>query len=326
MLRRCSHDRFYTRSWAMGWCALALLLTSAIGCKERREDASESSIVATSPSASEAATTTQTTTPEPTYQRAPLAWTVSKQGSARMTLLGTIHMGFDAPRRLPPAIWERFDEAPIFAMETDLDSAQADMLARAVLPEGEDLKEILGEQTWGKLDDRLDGTATQYVRLKPWLVMSMLMQQMLPAESASASMDMALLNKARDQKKQIVYLETPDFQLGVIERALTAEQLTELLDEYDEQREELKQMLAAYEQGDAETIERISFDDAPKEPEHYELLFYSRNEAWIGKLDEIASGTQDAFIAFGVGHMFGERGVLKLLEAKGYSVERVKVP
>lgn len=256
-------------------------------------------------------------------QQAPLLWEVtSKEGGKKVHLLGTIHIGFDAQKELPQEVWARLDASQLFVMETDLNAAQASMLASAALPEGESLEDKLGPEHWKKLDELLGGSASQFRGVKPWFMVSMLMLKMLPEGERSAPMDQVLHDYAQSKGKEVDYLESPGLQLGVLEKALTVEELKEMLSEFEQQRKDLSAMMEFYRLGDVDGIKSVSFKDSEEKTEMYEILFYKRNEAWIVKIEEYLK-RGDVFVAFGAGHLFGERGVLELLEQQGHTVKRM---
>jgi uncharacterized protein len=59
-----------------------------------------------------------------------------------------------------------------------------------------------------------------------------------------------------------------------------------------------------------------------RKPALAERLLYRRNEAWIERLERWL-GDGRMFVAAGTFHMFGDRGLVALLRARGYRVERV---
>lgn len=61
---------------------------------------------------------------------------------------------------------------------------------------------------------------------------------------------------------------------------------------------------------------------SPEFMEFGDVFLYNRNKAWIPKIENnIAS--KKCFIAVGAAHLFGEGGVIDLLEKKGYTVTAV---
>lgn len=246
-----------------------------------------------------------------------------KGDKGTLYMLGTIHMGVNPKTFFSEEVWSLFDASRSFVMETDLTNAQAAMFQRMAQPKGQTLEAQLGPAGWKALDKLLDDRAEQYNSVKPWVVVSLILLKMLPKDAdPTASMDQQLLDKARSQGKKLGYLEPPDFQLEILEKTMTADDLKEMVTDFEKQKKELDDMVTAYVKGDAETLERISFKELDKKPDRYELLFFKRNRAWIPELEVYLKQEGDTFAAFGAGHLFGDKGVLKLLEANGYKVER----
>ncbi len=136
-------------------------------------------------------------------------------------------------------------------------------------------------------------------------------------------MDKTLLDDAIAQKKKIGFLESAQFQLDVLKKTLTIEELQKMLKEFDEQKIELDTLLNAYVESDVKKLEELSFKDLESEKERYEILFFKRNEAWVPQIKKFAQEEGDVFVAVGAGHLFGPRGVLKLLEKEGLKATRV---
>lgn len=51
------------------------------------------------------------------------------------------------------------------------------------------------------------------------------------------------------------------------------------------------------------------------------ILFQDRHFIWISHIDQIACNDDDYLIVFGVSHMFGEDGILRMLKNKGYQIQ-----
>ena len=60
-------------------------------------------------------------------------------------------------------------------------------------------------------------------------------------------------------------------------------------------------------------------------PEFYEQILYARNDAWLPVI-EAQLDVGDAFIAVGFMHMLTDRGLVALLEARGYEVTLLERP
>ena len=69
-----------------------------------------------------------------------------------------------------------------------------------------------------------------------------------------------------------------------------------------------------------ELTEEKMGNDCDSTPEEEEALLYARNADWTEKIPAIIADTPTLFVV-GAAHLPGERGVLKLLKKKGYTVE-----
>ncbi|HTL37691.1 MAG TPA: TraB/GumN family protein [Kofleriaceae bacterium] len=254
----------------------------------------------------------------------PLLWSIEKDGTTDY-ILGTMHTGVDPQSRLPEIVWDKFDAAKTFAMETNLSEAGTLQIQRT---DGTTLEQELGPEYWKKLQDALG--VQQAARLRSYKAMIPATMLSLRGLPETMSMDRALYGRAIDQKKAIVYLEDVKLQGAVLEKWMDAKALKDMLDELDVGEQRAKDMLAAYIAGDGDRIEAISDEEradfirhgrTEKEyDEQMEDILYKRNASWIPTLETIHGG---AFIAVGAMHLVGKRSVLELLEQKGYKVTRL---
>ena len=79
-------------------------------------------------------------------------------------------------------------------------------------------------------------------------------------------------------------------------------------------------MRASYEAGDTRTMETMLVVAKTQA-----TMLDARNAKWLPKIEAyFARG--GAFVAVGLGHLLGPRGLPALLEKDGYTVERVGLP
>ncbi|MEM1349257.1 MAG: TraB/GumN family protein [Myxococcota bacterium] len=251
----------------------------------------------------------------------PILWRVDGE-KGPVYILGTIHVGVDLHKQFPKGLWSLVGRSDVFVMETDLSAASGKMLTASLLPQGETLKGELGEEDFAKLDALLDGAGESFNGYKPWFIVSMLLLKMLPDGVTTLSMDKELHAHAVDHGKELGYLEEPSYQLSVLERTMTMDELREMLDDFDAQKEDLADMIEMYTAGDIEGMSKLSFKEMEEKKEHYEILFFERNNNWLPLLEGYIERGK-VFVAVGAGHLLGERGVIALLEKKGYAPERV---
>ncbi len=305
----------------------AALMTVAAGCKQ---EAAQTPPAAADPNAAEhaaapvaAAEPAQPAPQPPTAAQIerPLLWKVTAPSGGTGYLLGTMHLGIDAEKQLPPVVWEALTRADLFAMEMDVTDPK--LLALAVRSDGTTLREELGEATWKKLEDELGkAMAAGLNGMKPAAAAALLLVQGLPM---TPSMDLTLRQKAAAAAKELVFLEEVEFQQELLEEFMTADYVTYLLEDLGEVRDAATNSLEAYQRGDAEALGDSILDPAQWQRSGkgaIDKMLYRRNAAWVPQIRAlIARGTP--FVAVGAGHLVGKRSVVDLLRRKGYRVERL---
>ncbi len=253
----------------------------------------------------------------------PLLW-VHRSDKGDVYLFGTIHVAVDAHRELPKKVWSSLEESKTFVMETDLDAAAGDVMSRAVLPKGRTLEDELGKEDYKKLGEVMGPSLNSYKGFKPWFIVSLLIQKMLPeGEDPAARMDPALASRASTRGLEIAFLESPGFQLDMLEQVMNGEELSEMVRDWDKQKGTLEEMLAIYRSGDVAALKKLTFEDKERKPVMFQKLFYDRNDNWVPKMTAHIDAEGGVFFAVGVGHIIGEGGLIDLLGKKGYAFERV---
>jgi uncharacterized protein YbaP (TraB family) len=89
----------------------------------------------------------------------------------------------------------------------------------------------------------------------------------------------------------------------------------------------MKQLAEAYFAQDMKALWEITEERlgnlCDSTPEEDEALIYGRNAAWAEKMPAMMNEAATLFVV-GAAHLPGEKGVLELLKAKGYTIEAVK--
>ncbi len=305
--------------------ALLLVLVSALGVSAcKKSDKPESSTTAPSNAASAGSDKRDIKPAEPaepalaTIEK-PFFYHVTGPNEAAGYILGTMHMGIDAEKEFPAAIWKARDAAKVVAIEADI--SDMSLAAGLMLPPDTNLQTLLGDEYWAKLEAALGAAqAAMYKPMKPAAAASALAVKGLPM---TMPMDLLIMSKARDQGQDLQFLESAQFQLDLLNQVMTVDFLKDMLDKADDG--ESVKMLTTYREGDEVALEAMNHDTEAwgKDPEKtIELMLFKRNDSWIPKLETMLA-TKSAFVAVGAAHLLGERGVLQQLRNKGYTVERV---
>lgn len=268
-------------------------------------------------------------------------WEVSGGDAASPSfVLGTMHIGVRMNVALPAPLDARLHDARAVVMEIDPREAErafASMPGRRI-PRRQWLDRALAPSTWALLVAELgDRIPPEVLRQLPPAMLALYLSQVRMAEveareegrepvrgaASSARLDASIFDWTVRAGTHFVPLETPEealAALAAIAEGSAIDELTEMLDQAEQARDEERALRNAY----------VAFDEGPMlallnaemTPEVREGLLLARNRAWMPHLlHEIAAG--NAFVAVGLGHLLGEGSVLEALTAAGYTVRRV---
>jgi len=274
-------------------------------------------------------------------------WRATREGKT-VHLVGTMHL---ADQRLDGPVDRLRDivrNADLLLLEMTNKDEQA-MQARLtsdpdfLLLSDTTLPELLSEDDWAQMSDALSARGLppfMAARFQPWYV-SMLLA--IPPcadldDLSSGGMDAQLESIAEGAGVRRAALEDVetifsaftdqprDMQIDMMLSALVDSQVSEDM---------FETLLAGY--FDEATAEGWAVSAllaqrySPIEPEAaadiFEIieqqLLFDRNEAWIPVISDASNEHNAIVVAFGAAHLPGEKGVLALLEAEGFAIERL---
>lgn len=137
--------------------------------------------------------------------------------------------------------------------------------------------------------------------------------------------------QARRAGKKVGSLETIDMQADLLYQSQSLARQASLLycaaTHIGQGIDQAVRMNRAYMAQDLDgllaVMEEQADDVCDKTPEEIDALVYHRNENWSRQLPEIMKQSPTLFVV-GAGHLPGTRGLLKLLQQQGYTVEAMK--
>jgi uncharacterized protein YbaP (TraB family) len=270
----------------------------------------------------------------------PLLWVV--EGTPRIYLFGTIHVGDEETIGLAPVVREARKASDVVLGELTMDPAlQAKVMRLMFLPEGKTLKGILPEAAHARLSTWLEKKGFQpqmFERMKVWgvAVTIAFLAQGIEKAAASKSIDQVFQDEARAEGKEASGLETVEEQMGVFDE-LTEEQqvafLVAALEQVEEDEKDgegsVERLTALYRRGDVDALfqELNKHYDAsdPVGKALMERLVDHRNVRMVDRLLERARAEPELtyFVAVGALHFPGPKGILALLAEKGHTVRRL---
>jgi len=273
-----------------------------------------------------AAQTAPPITPEPIAsfesQTGPLLWRVEGPNGPSY-LFGTMHMGVSLAD-VGPSVAKALDQTKTFISETDLTLVnQLEVLRMGTLGPKESLEALLGSEAFDELARLLSRSLNRsnLDRLKPWFAYLNALQAI---HESGASIDAELTDRAKAAGKEMIYLETWQFQLGMLSELITVDDVKEILKDDSPDRKLIEDLGKAYRAGDFDALTTMLAgpEAVAKDPRAFKLMFADRNRAWVKPLaDAMRAGP--TFVAVGAGHFAGDEGVLALLKAEGIEAVRV---
>lgn len=269
-----------------------------------------------------------------------LFWKIEKDGEFVGHVFGTLHMNDARIKDIYERISVVLDDSQSFAMEAFpsdhyWNPYQGGQLIKheMVLPRGDSLANYVGEETYAEIEEVLVdvlGMKPELVRtLRPWAAMRSFA---VKAKSNDVILDYALLERAGDQKKELFQVESiEEFIVTLQEMPIEAQValLKFTVASYNDMQGIIDDMLDAYLEEDLEAMHSISTRFIPLEDDNKQwrdiylrhvieirnivMAHYMRKPMRLG----------NTFIAVGAVHLFGEKGVLALIEKDGFTLTRV---
>jgi uncharacterized protein len=165
-------------------------------------------------------------------------------------------------------------------------------------------------------------------RFEPWFLAVTLLDQGMRklGFQSERGIEQYVLGRSQQSGKEIVGLETLEFQIGIFDSLPAASQqamLEQTLAELDEAATALDAMVAAWRSGELEALSAELLDDFDEFPGLYATLVTQRNGAWVPVLERLLGEGRRYLVVVGALHLVGEDNVIDLLRARGHDIERV---
>ncbi len=261
-------------------------------------------------------------------------WKIEER-DALIYLLGSIHVAAKDLYPLDRRIEDAFKACDTLVVEINVNDAdqsavQEAFLAKGTYSHGQTLRENISEETFKEAKKKIEDFGLDIDRMsnyKPWFLgfnIAVLELSKLGFDF-DQGIDQHFLNEAQGSK-QILDLETVDYQLSLFDGLTDQQQelfLVSALVEADILEKEIDSMFRAWKRGDVTAMTSILEKGLKEHPvlfPIYNILFYKRNEEMASKIEELLMAGGNYFVVVGAGHLVGKKGILAILEKKGYSV------
>ena len=285
-----------------------------------------------------------------TYAQAQILYRISGKGlESPSYIVGTYHLAPSSFADSIPGMKTAIEGTQQVCGELDMMDAfkpenTAKMLKAQMLSEGTTLSSLLTAEQLERLNARLlevmgsnlndEAFAAQIDKMTPaalstTLTLTSFMKD-TPSFNPMELIDNYFQMNALQNGKAVKGFETVDLQMGILYGAPMEKQVSDLMcvvDHFDVANEMVKRITTAYFSQDLKQIEEAMEEetkiDCGTSEEDEDILINNRNRNWVEIMPDMMAEQPTLFVV-GAGHLCGEKGVLKLLENAGYTIEGVK--
>jgi len=292
---------------------------------------------------------------EKTSSITPLMWEVTSSKGNKIIFMGSMHALKSEVYPLPQIITDAYKNSDILAVECDISVSTNDLgtqlsqIDKMFYSDGSTIEDHIGTEMYNNIcafAEKCGANISLYNRCKPWVFVTLLESFTMNASELNTNhgIDLYLLNKAHEDGKEICEIESAEFQLNLI-TGLSDEICKELLAGYTEANYELviKNLVDTYNawcSGDLQffsnsvdldaSVKAAADAGVPMSEESVKLLkeynkelIFDRNIGMADKAAELLESGKNVFYVVGEAHFPGDKGILKLLEDKGYTVTQI---
>jgi len=255
-------------------------------------------------------------------------------------LFGTVHVGQAAFYPLEPQVTKALQRSERLALEVDIRNMaafQQAILRYGVYPNGQTIEQHLSSDELAQLKSALETAGIPFAnvaRMKPWMIANVLLVQTMAQRGfpTEQGIEQYFLSVAAQQKKNVVELESADYQLSLFDQ----------LDEHQQQeylRETMQDiadgsaidkgiaLIDAWSHADSAAmqaaLDEMLNDDAVSSRFIERTLLAQRNPRMADRIAAWLDSGKTTFIAVGALHLLGDQGIPNLLRQRGYQVSRL---
>lgn len=256
-----------------------------------------------------------------------LLWEIeSPNCNQRSYLFGTIHLWDEAILPIFDNILPYIEQCDCYAAESQLDEMQQISSEVFYLNNGQQLSDLFPTKKYERLCRQLKkslGLPREHFQyMTPFAINGMLSNSMI--QSSKPSIDEQLWQFAKAQNKQLEGIESVAKQFEYYQRMpldVQTKQLLDMIKNIKTYRKKLKLMLERYISQDITLLYQSSKKGLGS---LRRMMIYERNVLMSETIINL-SNEKPTFVAIGAGHLAGQKGVLKLIEKKGFKVKGINI-
>ena len=256
----------------------------------------------------------------------PFLWKAQSE-TATVYILGSLHIARSDLYPLDPVIEQAFEESEYVVFEIPMDllsqlRAMNNMVAAAMLPEGESLSDHLTPRLNARLAEYLERNGLKeevFERLRPWFVAMSITIRMSQKEGYDARFGIERHFLKKIGGREMLALETAEEQLALLSGFSVEQELIFLqktLIDAENAVNEMDTIARLWKQGDPDALDRYmrkSFGNSKEMRQLYKVMLTDRNRRMTDKIEGFLRSKGAYFVVVGAGHPVGKEGIVELL-------------
>lgn len=259
-------------------------------------------------------------------------WMV-KSGNATVYLAGSIHMLRASDHPLPAEFFRAYENSRQIIFETlpgEMEKTEnmEKFMRASVYSDGTTLRDHISQEAYARAENfckENNYPMNRFAYLRPiffLMTLTVLQTNKLGAD-AKRGVDAFFKDKALNDGKKIIGLETAGQQikfLTSLDSAMEENQILESIDELKQIEALFLRAVNAWRKGDEALIARSYLDRMKDFPQVYKGIITSRNKQWLKTIEKCLKEQESTMLIVGLAHFAGEEGLLNLLRQRGYGV------
>jgi uncharacterized protein YbaP (TraB family) len=261
-----------------------------------------------------------------------LLWEISGNGLSEPSyLFGTMHLLCADDARLSANLKKAIRETEHIYFEIDMDdlSQMMNALKHVRMNDNTKLSDLLSKEEYDRVKQFFEKNGSvlpfsMMERFKPYMLTSLIGEKSMGCEQTNG-MEMSIMQEAKKYDKEILGLETAEFQAGLFDSIPYEKQAKELLNYIDSIhsfKDNTSDLVKVYREQNLQKMQELTMAEKGI-GEYMDLLVYDRNRRWIIQLSDILAKSR-TLVAVGAGHLPGDNGMINLLRKAGYTVKPLK--
>jgi len=237
---------------------------------------------------------------------------------------------------LPKVIEKAFASTKVLVVEADVTNVDQAAMQKVVQEKGiftgeQDLTKILSAAELKELKSYAAGVGVpveMISKMKPWLAVLTLSALKAQKEGLKPEfgIDIHFLNQAKD-KKTIRELEGIIPQIDLLSGFSDEEQkdfLTYTIKSEKRNKDALKNIIKFWKEGNIAALEKLLLSEFKDVPVIEKKFLFDRNVQMIDRILYFVKSDKELFVIAGAAHLVGDKGIIKLLEQKGFTVKQLE--